>query len=597
MNHQPIGALSAGSGATTFTVWAPFARSVGVHLPESGGLLAMDRTSEGYFSVESHCAVDSTYWLVLDGTKKSPDPASRSQPEGVHGPSRVVNLGKFSWSDSDFTPLPLQDNVLYELHVGTFSRGGTFASALEQLDALVTLGITAIEIMPVAQFPGTRNWGYDGVFPFAVQASYGGPFGLQDFVNECHRRGLAVVLDVVYNHLGPEGNVLPNFGPYLTDRYRTPWGEAINLDGPDSDPVRAYFVANALQWFSDFHIDGLRLDAVHEFMDRSPSPFLVDLATAAADASETSGRPCWLIAESASNDPRTITPTDSGGLGMDAQWNDDFHHSVHVAMTSERFGYYADYSGATDVALCMAQGFVYQGQTSRYRRRRHGGPSSSIDPSRFVVFEQNHDQVGNRADGARLSTLIPLERLRLTAALLLLAPGVPLLFMGEEYGETAPFTYFVDHGDRDLLDAVRRGRADENDGHRGAVLDPADPVTFEAAILDHSLRNEGPHRAIWEHYRSLLSLRATEPALRRSSRAQTTAEACGPVVTLTRTHATTTIVAFFNLSGSPQSAPLPGPDGWDELLTEGASSIQGSVELSPWQFRLFRSRVTQVAAL
>jgi maltooligosyltrehalose trehalohydrolase len=449
--------------------------------------------------------------------------------------------------------------------------------------------------MPVAQFPGTRNWGYDGVFPFAVQASYGGPLGLQNFVNECHRRGLAVVLDVVYNHFGPEGNVLPNFGPYLTDRYRTPWGEAINLDGPDSDPVRAYFVANALHWFSDFHIDGLRLDAVHEFMDRSPRPFLVDLATAAAGASETSGRSCWLIAESASNDPRTITPTDAGGLGMDAQWNDDFHHSVHVAMTSERFGYYADYTGAPDVARCMAQGFVYQGQTSQYRRRRHGGPSSSIDPSRFVVFAQNHDQVGNRADGARLSTLIPLDRLRLTAALLLLAPGVPLLFMGEEYGATAPFTYFVDHGDPDLLAAVRRGRADEHDEHGGAPLDPADPATFEAAILDHTLRTEGPHRAIWEHYRSLLSLRATEPALRRSSREQTMAEACGPVVTLTRTHATTTIVAFFNLSGSPQNAPLSSPGGWEELLTEGACSIQGSIGLSPWQFRLFRSRVSQMA--
>jgi maltooligosyltrehalose trehalohydrolase len=593
---QEVGALPAGSGTTTFTVWAPFARSVGVRLRESGELVAMDRTSEGYFTVEADCEADSTYWLVLDGAKESPDPASRSQPEGVHGPSQVVDLGKFSWSDSEFAPRPLRDNILYELHVGTFSRGGTFASAIEHLDALVTLGVTAIEIMPVAQFPGTRNWGYDGVFPFAVQASYGGPLGLQNFVNECHRRGLAVVLDVVYNHLGPEGNVLPNFGPYLTDRYRTPWGEAINFDGPDSDPVRGYFVANALHWFSDFHIDGLRLDAVHEFMDRSPRPFLVDLATAAADASRTSGRSCWLIAESASNDPRVITPIDSGGLGMDAQWNDDFHHSVHVAVTSERFGYYADYTGATDVARCMAQGFVYQGQTSPYRRRRHGGPSSSIDPSRFVIFDQNHDQVGNRADGARLSMLIPLDRLRLTAALLLLAPGVPLLFMGEEYGETAPFTYFVDHGDPDLLDAVRRGRADEHDGHDGSVRDPADPATFEAAILHHPLRTEGPHRALWEHYRSLLSLRATEPALRCSSREQTMAEACGPVVTLTRTHATTTIVVFFNLSGSLESAALPGPGDWEELLTEGASTIQGEIGLSPWQFRLFRSRLTHMAA-
>jgi maltooligosyltrehalose trehalohydrolase len=591
VNNTTIGAVPADSGPTTFAVWAPSARSVDVHLTESGELVAMERAPDGYFIADYDCDDESKYWLVLDRANRYPDPASRSQPDGVHGPSEVVNLHRFAWSDNDFAPLALRDNVLYELHVGTFSREGTFSSAIEHLDALVTLGITAIEIMPVTQFPGTRNWGYDGVFPFAVQASYGGPRGLQNFVNECHRRGLAVVLDVVYNHLGPEGNVLPAFGPYLTDRYRTPWGQAINLDGPDSDAVRAYFVANALQWFSDFHIDGLRLDAVHEFMDRSPVPFLVDLATAAANASEALGRACWLIAESASNDPRTIVPTDAGGLGMDAQWNDDFHHSVHVALTSEQFGYYADYTGASDVARSMAEGFVYQGQRSRFRKRRHGAPSRSIDPDRFVVFDQNHDQVGNRADGARLSTLIPRDRLRLAAALLLLAPGIPLLFMGEEYGETAPFTYFVDHGDPDLLEAVRRGRTHEHDGNAGAALDPADPATFEAAVLDHSLRTEGWHREIWEHYRSLLLLRAAEPALRRSSRAQTAAEAFGPVVTLIRTHATTSIVACFNLSESPQSALLPGRDCWEELLSERAAGATGTIELPPWGFRLFRADV------
>lgn len=587
MITQPIGATPNDSGTVTFAVWAPSAHTVGVRL--NGEVVDMERVSDGYFTVEAACDIDSTYWLVLDGAKDCPDPASRSQPDGVHGPSQVVDLGQFSWSDSDFVPLPLRDSVLYELHVGTFSQGGTFSSAIDHLDALASLGVSAIEVMPVAQFPGTRNWGYDGVFPFAVQASYGGPWGLQHFVDECHRRGMAVILDVVYNHLGPEGNVLPYFGPYLTDRYRTPWGEAINFDGPGSDAVRAYFVANALQWFSDFHIDGLRLDAVHEFMDRSPRPFLTDLATAAADASEVLGRACWLIAESASNDPRTITPISAGGLGMDAQWNDDFHHSVHVAMTSEEFGYYADYRGASDVARALDQGFVYQGQRSRFRRRRHGGPSLSIDPSRFVIFDQNHDQVGNRADGARLSTLVPLERLLLTASLLLLAPGIPLLFMGEEYGETAPFTYFVDHGDPALLEAVRRGRADEHDGYGDDALDPADPSTFYRAVLDHSSRNEGAHRTVWEHYRSLLSLRAAEPALRRSSREQTTAEAHGPVVVLTRTLAPTTLQAFFNLSGSSQDAPLPEPGHWEELLTEGASTIGGTVELAPWRCRLFRS--------
>jgi maltooligosyltrehalose trehalohydrolase len=550
----------------------------------------MERTSGGYFSGETDCDAGSKYWLVLDGTNELPDPGSRSQPDGVHGPSQVVDLAQFSWSDGDFVPLPLRDNVLYELHVGTFSQEGTFSSAIEHLDALVTLGITAVEVMPVAQFPGVRNWGYDGVFPFAVQSSYGGPHGLQNFVNECHRRGMAVILDVVYNHLGPEGNVLPYFGPYVTDRYRTPWGPAINFDGADSDAVREYFVANALQWFTDFHIDGLRLDAVHEFMDRSPWPFLVDLAAAAVGASESSNRACWLIAESASNDPRTITPADAGGLGMDAQWNDDFHHSVHVALTSEQFGYYADYTGASDVARAMDQGFVYQGQRSKSRRHRHGAPSLSIDPNRFVVFDQNHDQVGNRSDGARLSTLIPLDRLVLAASLLLLAPGIPLLFMGEEYGETAPFPYFVDHEDPELLEAVRRGRAAEHDGTASDVPDPGDPETFNRAKLDQSARTEGVQRTIWEHYRSLLSLRAAEPALRRSSREDTTAEAFGPVVILTRAHATTTLVAFFNLSDSSQSVPLPGAGRWEELLTEGTSRIEATVELAPWWFRLFRSQ-------
>lgn len=320
-------------------------------------------------------------------------------------------------------------------------------------------------------------------------------------------------------------------------------------------------------------------------------PFLADLSAAAAATSEASGRACWLIAESASNDPRTVAPRSTGGLGMDAQWNDDFHHAVHVAMTSEQFGYYADYKGASDVARAMDQGFVYQGQRSKSRRHRHGAPSLSIDPSRFVVFDQNHDQVGNRADGARLSTLVPKDRLLLAASLLLLAPGIPLLFMGEEYGEVAPFAYFVDHGDPDLLEAVRRGRADEHDGHTGDVPDPADPRTFHRAVLDHSLRMESSHRTIWEHYQAVLALRAAEPALRRSSREETTAQASGPVVILTRTLAPTTLVAYFNLSGSSGSAPLPQPDCWEELLTAHHAGVEGIVELAPWQCRLFRSHM------
>ncbi len=328
----------------------------------------------------------------------------------MHGPSQVVDLA-YAWTDQAFRPGPLREWILYELHIGTYTEAGTFTGAAAALDDLVELGVTAVEIMPVAQFPGHRNWGYDGVFPFAVQHSYGGARGLQEFVDECHRRGLAVVLDVVYNHLGPEGDVLDRFAPYFTDRYSTPWGRAVNLDGPFSDDVRAYFVANACQWFEHFHVDALRLDAVHELIDRSARPFLAELSAATEELEGRIGRSCALIAESADNNPLVVTPRAAHGLGMHAQWNDDFHHSVHAIVTGERDGYYGDYGKADDVARALSQGFVYQGQYSAFRKRRHGAPSTGIGPERFVIFVQNHDQVGNRPDGARLSTLVPPERL------------------------------------------------------------------------------------------------------------------------------------------------------------------------------------------
>ncbi len=413
-------------------------------------------------------------------------------------------------------------------------------------------------------------------------------------MDECHRRGLAVVLDVVYNHLGPEGNVLPAFGPYLTERYRTPWGPAVNLDGPDSDPVRDYFVANAIQWFEEFHVDALRLDAVHEFIDRSARPFLVELSEAAADSSERTGRAHWLIAESADNDPRVVTPVRAGGLGLDAQWNDDFHHAVHAALTGEASGYYADYGGADDVARAMAQGFVYQGQYSGFRRRRHGAPTTGVEPGQFVVFDQNHDQVGNRPDGARLSALVSGEPLRLAAALLLLSPGVPLLFMGEEYAETAPFTYFVDHSDPALLEAVRRGRAAEHPPPEGKPIDPGDPETFERARLNRARRHEEPYRAHWELCRALLSLRATEPALRRSTRECARAHVDGPLVTLLLAHDGVDVAVYYNLSPAPAVAHLPEgrrTEGarWTELLAGRAPPPSGGlVALDGWGFRVFR---------
>ena len=595
MNVRP-GATPVGAHGTEFRVWAPEARRIDVALVDTGERVALREEPEGWFAAVLPCGPGARYRYVLGGTEERPDPASRFQPEGVHGPSAVVGLGDHEWRDGRFRAVSLRDAVLYELHVGTFTPAGTFAAAVDELNDLASLGVTAVEVMPVAQFPGARNWGYDGVFPFAVQNTYGGPAGFQHFVDECHGRGLAVILDVVYNHLGPEGNVLPGFAPYLTDRYRTPWGPAVNLDGPGSDGVRNYLTANALQWFEDFHVDGLRLDAVHELIDRSARPFLAELAMTVRDHAETTGRAHWLIAESADNDPLVVSEPAVGGLGLQAQWNDDFHHAVHVALTGEHSGYYGDYSGVGDVARAMDQGFVYQGQRSRFRARHHGAPSGALEPSRFVVFSQNHDQVGNRADAKRLSALVDPARLRLAAALVALAPGIPLLFMGEEYAESAPFAYFVDHGDPQLVEAVRHGRAAEHGRAEVDLLDPADPGTFEQSVLDRDLRHHGDHREIWLTYRALLALRAAEPALRRSGRSWTTAQAEGDLITLTRSHAATTIVALFNLSASETSGRLPaapaGSCSWEELL--GAASCQADVEedevgLHPWQFRIFRA--------
>ena len=511
-----LGCRRLGDGRTEFLVWAPRAERVEVHLVEPAERRIEMRAGErGYHhAMAEGVEAGSLYFFRLDGETDRADPASRWQPRGVHGPSMVVDEG-FEWSDGAWKGLPLDEYLLYEIHVGAFTPEGTFEAIVGRLDELKALGVTAVELMPVGQFPGTRNWGYDGVYPYAAQDSYGGPLGLKRLVDACHARGLAVALDVVYNHLGPEGNYLADFGPYFTRRYRTPWGEAINFDGPESDEVRRYFIGNALAWITEFHIDALRLDAVHAIVDRSARPFLEELAERVHERARELGRRVWVIAESDRNDARLVRERERGGLGLDGVWSDDFHHAVHALITGERNGYYADFGRLADLTGAFTDHFVYSGQYSTFRRRRHGNSARDIPARRFVVFAQNHDQTGNRMLGERLASLASFEDAKLAAGAVLLSPFLPLLFMGEEYGETAPFLYFVSHGDRELIEAVRRGRKEDFAafGWGGEPPDPQAESTFLRSKLAWELRAKGRHNTLGEFHRELIGLRNRTPAL------------------------------------------------------------------------------------
>ena len=511
-----IGATLVDRGAWRFRVWAPFVPQVTLCLDRDGRRIPLDSESRGYHSVRVEGLNSGDRFLFDIGNgRQRPDPASRFQPDGVHGASAVVDT-RFAWSDGSWSCRELADWVIYELHVGTFSAPGTFDAAIGQLDRLCDLGVTAVELMPVAQFSGTRNWGYDGVYPFAVHASYGGAPGLMRFVDQCHARGLAVVLDVVYNHFGPEGNYFRDFGPYFTDEYRTPWGDALNFDGSGSDQVRGFFIANALMWQADFHIDALRLDAVHAIKDASAYPFLAELADSCRERAEELGRRFYLIAESDQNDVRLVRAPQMGGYGLDAVWSDDYHHAVHGLLTGECEGYYQDFGELEHLARAYQSGFTYSGQYSPFRDRRHGNDAADLEPWRFVVCCQNHDQIGNRARGERLGSLCDWESVKLAAGLLLLSPHIPLLFMGEEYGETAPFLYFVSHQDSALVEAVRKGRQNEFSRFtwNGEIPDPQDEATFQQSKLNPAAAALARGEILHRLYRRLIELRQTVPALR-----------------------------------------------------------------------------------
>jgi len=512
MNGTPLGAQLLDDNRCEFRVWAPFHESVELKL--DGRLIALTKRGEYHEAVVDDVREGARYFFVVNGRER-PDPASRSQPDGVHAASEVIG-SDFEWHDRDWRGIALEDHVIYELHAGTFTDGGTFESAIDRLDELKSLGITAVELLPIAQFPGNRNWGYDGVYVGAAQSSYGGPRGLKRLVDACHARGLAILIDVVYNHLGPEGNYLSEFGPYFTDRYKTPWGSAINFDGPHSDEVRRFFIHNALQWVDEFHIDGLRVDAVHAIVDRTAEPFLQDLTTAVRERASELGRRIWTMAESNLNDPRVITPKERFGLGFDSQWTDDYHHALHVLITGEDAGYYQGFGRVSDLARVMREGYYWTGQHNAYRGRRYGSRPSTRDGAQFVVCAQNHDQIGNRMLGERLSQLVSHEQLRLAAAVIVLSPFLPMLFMGEEYGETAPFQYFTSHSDADLIEAVRKGRREEFKGFewRGEAPDPHDEETFRRSRLNWSLKLRDQHAALWQLYRELFRIRRETPALR-----------------------------------------------------------------------------------
>ena len=510
-----FGASVRSGYSVEFRVWAPNLTSLAVRVMggnegEPSRTIPMRQSSDSEFvATVPQVGAGADYVYVLDGERERPDPVSRWQPGGVHAPSRVVDPASFRWSDQGWSGIPLRDFIIYELHTGTFTREGTFESMIPRLPYLRDLGITAIEIMPVAEVPGNRNWGYDGASLYAPQSSYGGPTGLKKLVDACHQHGLAVVLDVVYNHLGPEGNYLPEFAPCFTDTHHTPWGKAINFDGPESDGVRRFIIDNALYWLTEYHVDALRLDAIHGIYDFGARHILDELSQAFQDQARRLQRQAWLIAESDLEDVRIINPRAKGGYAFDAQWHDDFHHALYALLTGQREGFLMDFGAVANLSKSVTEGFVFDWKYSHYRRRHYGSSSKDRPGEQFVGFIQNHDQVANTSRGKRLSSLVSSGQQKLAAVLTLSSPFLPLLFMGEEYGETAPFLYFTSFDDPGLAAAVTAGRKKELGSHysESEFADPQAPGTFEHCKLDWSKTEVSPHAEILRLYRDLISLR------------------------------------------------------------------------------------------
>ena len=582
-----IGSNYLGNGRCEFTVWAPTRDEVAVQIVSpSPRLLPMQKDEWGYFKVLAEDIEPGTlYFYKLSGELDRPDPASHSQPNDVHGPSEVVDHSKMNWTDAGWSGIALEEMIIYELHVGTFTSAGTFEAIIPRLKELYEFGINAIELMPIAQFPGNRNWGYDGVFPYAAQHSYGGSEGLKKLVDAAHQQGIAIVLDVIYNHFGPEGNCMSEYGSYFTSSYQTAWGDAINFDKEYSYGVRNYFIENALYWFENYHFDALRLDAIHAIYDLGAKHVLQEMAEKVEALSASLGRKFYLIAESDLNDVRVIREKDLGGHGMDAQWSDDFHHALHTVITGEQTGYYKDFGQVEQLAKAYKDSFVYDWKYAPHRKKYHGSDASDRPGHQFVVCIQNHDQVGNRMLGERLTHLVSFDGLKLAAGALLLSPYIPMLFMGEEYGEDSPFLYFVSHSDQDLVEAVRQGRKREfADFHaEGEFIDPFSLDAFQQSTLKWDKRQEGKHKALLELYQHLIQLRRTIPALKTLDKQNLEASAVeeDKLLFLRRESNGSQIYCIMNFNDKDVSFQASPGGSWQKILDSSDDKWMGSGSTMP----------------
>lgn len=574
LKKRNIGAIFSPDG-TSFMLWSPAAKKIEIIINSNFSLFP-EMDDEGYwYAFSDRIHPGDKYKIRIDDSKTLPDPASLFQPEGVHGSSQVIDLNSYKWTDTEWKGMP-QYNVFYELHTGIFSKNGDFEGIIGKLEYLKDLGITAIEIMPVAQFPGNRNWGYDGVYPFAVQNSYGGPYALQKLVNTCHQNGLAVILDVVYNHFGPEGNYINEFGPYFTEDYKTPWGKAINFDGPYSDGVRTFYTENMLMWFRDFHIDALRLDAVHAIKDFSTRHIMEEIRDKADELEHITGRKYKLIAELDLNNTRYIKPRECGGYGLDMQWVDEFHHALHSYVTGEHNGYYYDFGDLSQISKTLNDVYVYDGIYSPHRKKSFGNRTDGIPGNRFVVFIQNHDHTGNRMLGERLGNLVDFETLKLLAGIMFISPYVPLLFMGEEYNEQSHFRYFTSHSDEELIENVRKGRKEEFAAfmNENDIQDPQSEDAFNISRPGFDLKGSGG--LMFNYYHELIRLKLNHPVMRDYNRDEVNASQINDhAVLLTRKLNENHLIALMNFNKRKLAFQLPIDVSRLKLLIDSAEKKWG----------------------